>query len=229
VRGDTDAVSNGNAALTAAIRTAAACDEIAGRAGTGPTARDDRRFADARRAGVAGCTKNNGTLRPMTNQQLVEAVSEKTEQGRSAVDAVVDAVLATITEALSSGERADLRGFGSFVVKEKKERQGRNPRTGETIKQPGGWRGEEMQHDTSPHAVELAGQETQGADGIGGVGSLADAVLPMLPHVSALRLQGISHRGAQMLRWRNQARDSRSCRAGISRLLPPFSSKCNIH
>jgi integration host factor subunit beta len=41
--------------------------------------------------------------------------------------------LATIAETLQANERVDLRGFGSFVVKEKKARQGRNPRTGETI------------------------------------------------------------------------------------------------
>jgi DNA-binding protein HU-beta len=81
----------------------------------------------------ATIAKNDGTLKPMTRQQLVEAVSEKTGQGRAAVDAVLDSILGTITEALSSNERVDLRGFGSFVVKEKKERQGRNPRTGETI------------------------------------------------------------------------------------------------
>jgi nucleoid DNA-binding protein len=39
----------------------------------------------------------------------------------------------TLWEALRSSERVDLRGFGSFVVKDRKERQGRNPRTGETI------------------------------------------------------------------------------------------------
>jgi hypothetical protein len=45
----------------------------------------------------------------------------------------VDCVLDLIADALQSNERVDLRGFGSFVVKERKERQGRNPRTGETI------------------------------------------------------------------------------------------------
>ena len=72
----------------------------------------------------------------MTKQQLVDAVSEKTGQGRTAVEAVMDSILGTITEALSSNERVDVRGFGSFVVKDKKERQGRNPRTGETITIP---------------------------------------------------------------------------------------------
>jgi len=42
-------------------------------------------------------------------------------------------VLGTIAEKLKGNERVDLRGFGSFVVKDKKARQGRNPRTGETI------------------------------------------------------------------------------------------------
>jgi nucleoid DNA-binding protein len=69
----------------------------------------------------------------MTKQQLIEAVSTKTGHGKADVDAIVEATLATIADKLQSSERVDLRGFGSFVVKEKKARQGRNPRTGETI------------------------------------------------------------------------------------------------
>ena len=69
----------------------------------------------------------------MTKQQLVEAVSVKTGQENSEVENVLEAILWSIAEALSSNERVDLRGFGSFTVKDKKERQGRNPRTGETI------------------------------------------------------------------------------------------------
>jgi len=69
----------------------------------------------------------------MTKQQLIEKVAAKTELKKSEVEVAVDAVLAMIAEALQANERVDLRGFGSFVVKERKERQGRNPRTGETI------------------------------------------------------------------------------------------------
>ncbi|MEO8594868.1 MAG: HU family DNA-binding protein [Candidatus Solibacter sp.] len=69
----------------------------------------------------------------MTKQQLIENVAAKTELGKADVEVVVDSVLAMIAEALQSNQRVDLRGFGSFVVKDKKERQGRNPRTGETI------------------------------------------------------------------------------------------------
>jgi len=69
----------------------------------------------------------------MTKQSLIEAVATKTGHGKREVEAVVDSVLATIAETLQANERVDLRGFGSFVVKDKKARQGRNPRTGETI------------------------------------------------------------------------------------------------
>jgi nucleoid DNA-binding protein len=69
----------------------------------------------------------------MTKQQLIEAVSAKTSHAKSEVESVLNAVLDTIAEKLEGNERVDLRGFGSFVVKDKKARQGRNPRTGETI------------------------------------------------------------------------------------------------
>jgi len=69
----------------------------------------------------------------MTKQQLVEKVAAKTELGKAAVEVAVESTLELIAEALRSNERVDLRGFGSFVVKERKERQGRNPRTGEAI------------------------------------------------------------------------------------------------
>ena len=72
-------------------------------------------------------------LKGMTKQQLIEKVAAKTELKKSEVEAAVDSVLAMIAEALQANERVDLRGFGSFVVKDRKERQGRNPRTGETI------------------------------------------------------------------------------------------------
>jgi nucleoid DNA-binding protein len=69
----------------------------------------------------------------MTKQQLIEKVATRTELKKSEVEAAVDSVLALIAEALQANERVDLRGFGSFVMKERKERQGRNPRTGEAI------------------------------------------------------------------------------------------------
>jgi nucleoid DNA-binding protein len=72
----------------------------------------------------------------MTKQQLVEKVAEKAGKSRSETESVLELLLSTISDGLQAGERIDLRGFGSFSVKEKKARQGRNPRTGEAIAIP---------------------------------------------------------------------------------------------
>ena len=69
----------------------------------------------------------------MTKPQLIDVVSMKTGREKAEVEVVLESVLGAIAEALHENQRVDLRGFGSFVVKEKKQRQGRNPRTGETI------------------------------------------------------------------------------------------------
>ena len=64
---------------------------------------------------------------------MIEKVAAKTELKKTEVEVVVDFVFELIAETLRSNERVDVRGFGSFVTKDRKERQGRNPRTGETI------------------------------------------------------------------------------------------------
>jgi nucleoid DNA-binding protein len=72
----------------------------------------------------------------MTKSNLIDHVSEATKGTKKDAELYVDAVLSTIATALSKGEKVDLRGFGSFQVSGKKERQGRNPRTGETMTIP---------------------------------------------------------------------------------------------
>ena len=69
----------------------------------------------------------------MTKQQLIDAVASNSGRQKPEVEAVVESLLGEIGKALQSGERVDLRGFGSFTVKDKAARQGRNPKTGETI------------------------------------------------------------------------------------------------
>ena len=69
----------------------------------------------------------------MTKQQLIDAVANSSDRSKQEVETVVESVLTEIGKALRAGERVDLRGFGSFVVKDKAARQGRNPKTGETI------------------------------------------------------------------------------------------------
>ncbi len=69
----------------------------------------------------------------MTKSDLIDHVAETTQSTKKEAEQVIDAVLSQITEALANGEKVDLRGFGSFQATAKKERQGRNPQTGNTM------------------------------------------------------------------------------------------------
>ena len=70
----------------------------------------------------------------MNKTQLVEAVVEKTGLKKKEAEAAVNAMTDAIAEALKAGDKVQLIGFGTFEVKERGAREGRNPRTGETIK-----------------------------------------------------------------------------------------------
>ncbi len=69
----------------------------------------------------------------MTKANVIDEVARTTDHTKKEAEQIVDAVLEAIASALERGEKVDLRGFGSFQVSGKKERQGRNPQTGETI------------------------------------------------------------------------------------------------
>lgn len=72
----------------------------------------------------------------MTKTNLVEAVAAKTELTKKASEAAVAAVLESIKEALAAGEKVQLIGFGTFSVRERAARQGRNPQTKKAITIP---------------------------------------------------------------------------------------------
>jgi integration host factor beta subunit len=69
----------------------------------------------------------------MTKQQLTDTIAEQTGRSKTDVETIIETLISTIGKALEGGDKVELRGFGSFSVKEKKARLGRNPRTGETI------------------------------------------------------------------------------------------------
>jgi DNA-binding protein HU-beta len=69
----------------------------------------------------------------MNKNTLIGRVSEAMQATKKDAEPAVDTVIASITDALAKGEKVDLRGFGSFQVNGKRERQGRNPRTGEPV------------------------------------------------------------------------------------------------
>ncbi|MCS7232719.1 MAG: HU family DNA-binding protein [Synergistetes bacterium] len=72
----------------------------------------------------------------MTKAELVREVAEKTGMTKKDTALVVNALFEAVMDALSKGEKVQIAGFGIFEVKERAERVGRNPRTGEEIKIP---------------------------------------------------------------------------------------------
>ncbi len=72
----------------------------------------------------------------MRKPELIKAVAEVADLSERQADAVLAAVLEQITNALSRGETVNLVGFGSFSVKARQARQGRNPKNGEPIQIP---------------------------------------------------------------------------------------------
>ena len=69
----------------------------------------------------------------MTKQQFIDTIAEETGKPKADIESTIEALTRKIGDALAAGDKVELRGFGTFSLKEKKARTGRNPRTGETI------------------------------------------------------------------------------------------------
>jgi DNA-binding protein HU-beta len=69
----------------------------------------------------------------MNKAEFVDAVAESAELSKADAGRAIDAMVSAITRALKKGEAVTLVGFGTFAVKERAARTGRNPRTGENI------------------------------------------------------------------------------------------------
>jgi integration host factor subunit beta len=72
----------------------------------------------------------------MTKAELVEEVSEKTGLPKKQAEIVVNTVFESIVETLKTGEKIELRGFGSFRLRQREPRKGRNPKTGDKVDVP---------------------------------------------------------------------------------------------
>jgi len=72
----------------------------------------------------------------MIKTELIAEVAEKAEMSKKDAETAVTAAINAITEALRRGEKVQLVGFGSFEVKTRAERMGRNPQTKEPIPIP---------------------------------------------------------------------------------------------
>lgn len=82
--------------------------------------------------------KGFGGLRKVIKLDIVNRVADRTGVPKMKAEQAVDALFNSMKEALTRGERIELRGFGVFVVKPRKRGVGRNPRTGEEVAIPSG-------------------------------------------------------------------------------------------
>ncbi len=73
----------------------------------------------------------------MTKAELIERVSERI-QGltKRQTEVIVNSVFNSIKEALSKGNKIEIRGFGSFKIRQRRQRDGRNPKTGVSVSVP---------------------------------------------------------------------------------------------
>lgn len=69
----------------------------------------------------------------MNKSELIEKVAERVNLPRKKAEEVVDLIFDSMSQTLIKGDRVEIRGLGSFTVKEYGAYQGRNPRTGESI------------------------------------------------------------------------------------------------
>ncbi len=69
----------------------------------------------------------------MNKSELIEAVAQSADISKAAAARAVDGMIQSITNALKEGDQVTLVGFGTFAVRERAARSGRNPRTGQVI------------------------------------------------------------------------------------------------
>ncbi len=70
----------------------------------------------------------------MTKSELIETVASKVNNfSRKDIEIIVETLFESMTESLSKGDKVEIRGFGSFKIKARDGRQGRNPKSGENI------------------------------------------------------------------------------------------------
>jgi integration host factor subunit beta len=72
----------------------------------------------------------------MTKAELVEKVSGQINLTKKQTEVIVNTVFQSITESLSEGKKVELRGFGSFRIRERNARLGRNPKSGAQVDVP---------------------------------------------------------------------------------------------
>jgi integration host factor subunit beta len=111
----------------------------------------------------------------MIKSELVQKLSEQNPHlYQRDIEKIVNAILDTISDALAQGGRVELRGFGTFSVKRRDARAGRNPRTGEAVSisekvVPVFKTGKEMRHRLNPASQKRAKRSVADATDVKGL------------------------------------------------------------
>lgn len=112
----------------------------------------------------------------VTKSELIERISEKLKLTNGKAEQIVNCVFDSMVKALQDGEGIEIRGFGSFTVREYKAYEGRNPRTGETVhvapkKLPFFKVGKDLKERVnSAYMRELEGSDSEGDGSSGSTG-----------------------------------------------------------
>jgi integration host factor subunit beta len=73
----------------------------------------------------------------MTKAELVEKVSEKVDGlTKKQTEIIINTIFDSVKDALAKGDKIEIRGFGSFKIRSRKQREGRNPKTGSPVSVP---------------------------------------------------------------------------------------------
>ena len=80
--------------------------------------------------------ENDSKMGVMTKAELVDEVARVVQLTKKQAETIVNIVFDSIVESLRAGEKIELRGFGSFRLRSRKSRTGRNPKTGEKVDVP---------------------------------------------------------------------------------------------
>ena len=102
----------------------------------------------------------------MTKAELVEKVANQINLTKKQTEVVVNTVFSSITDSLAEGKKVELRGFGSFRIRQRNARVGRNPKSGQKVdvpskKVPFFKAGKELRELVDEREAEVAAREEQ--------------------------------------------------------------------
>jgi len=91
---------------------------------------------DVLRSVDVGRVRGSEAMPSMTKAELIDEVSKIANLTKKETETIVNTIFDNITDALAKGDKVELRGFGSFRIRHRNSRKGRNPKTGSSVDVP---------------------------------------------------------------------------------------------